>query len=375
MKELQQIIQAFEQACLKKQKTALATVVHVEGSSYRGPGARMLITETGMLTGAISGGCLEGDALRKALAVMMQGKPMLATYDTSDEDDAVIGVGLGCNGIIRVLIEPVVPEHASNPVALLRQVTQKREPSVLLTFFSLHNKWDDQQGTRLLLKADGTTLQVAPLPPAAMPDAAAAFRNKTTAFIEYPNQLSAFVEYIAPPLALVVAGAGNDVLPLVQMAAVLGWDVTLVDGRPNYASTNRFPGCRLVVADPAAALQNLEIDNQTAVVLMTHNYNYDKAMLKKLLQLPVNYIGMLGPKKKLARMQAELEEEGMAFPQEQMARVYSPIGLDIGADTAEEIALAVLAEIKAVFAGRKGGSLRHASGSIHERNTEIVAKQ
>ena len=371
MKEIKQIIHAYELAFKKQQKAALATVVHVAGSSYRAPGARMLITEDGMLTGAISGGCLEGDALRKALMVMMQGKPLLTTYDTSDEEDAVIGVGLGCNGIIQVLIEPIIPEDATNPILLLQQILQKRQPVVLVTIFSLTNKWSEQQGTRLLLKADGGILKNNIIP-ATEKDAAIVLEQRESIFIEYPDNVSAFFEYIPPPLSIIVAGAGNDVFPLVQMGEVSGWDITLVDGRPAYANAQRFPACRLIVSDPERALRELVIDDQTAVVLMTHNYNYDKALLRALIAMPVNYIGMLGPRKKLSRMLTEFEEEGTRVTQEQLSRVYSPVGLDIGAETAEEIALAVLAEIKAVFAGRSGVYLRSFTGSMHERKTEII---
>lgn len=373
MKELKQIIQAFELACENGQKAALATVVHVEGSSYRGPGARMLITEDGMLTGAISGGCLEGDALRKALTVMMQGKPLLATYDTSDEDDAVIGVGLGCNGIIRVLIEPL---DTVNPVTLLQQIVQKRQAAVLVTFFSLDNKWNPQQGTRLLLRVNEEILQTGPTPvdlQLVLKDAENAFKTKTPSFIQYPTGDTAFIEYIAPAVSLVIAGAGNDVFPLVQISEVLGWDVTLIDGRPNYANARRFPDCRLIVSDPANALRELTIDEQTAVLLMTHNYNYDKAMLKALSALPVNYIGVLGPKKKFTRIQSELAEEGITLTDEQLSRIYSPVGLDIGAETADEIALAITAEIKTVFAGKTGVTLRNVKGGIHQRDTAITA--
>jgi xanthine/CO dehydrogenase XdhC/CoxF family maturation factor len=160
----------------------------------------------------------------------------------------------------------------------------------------------------------------------------------------------------------------------VQIAEVLGWDITLIDGRPNYANNRRFPSCQLIVADPASALHNLAIDDQTAFVLMTHNYNYDKALLKALTALPANYIGMLGPKKKLTRMFTELEEEGIQLKEEQLSRIYSPVGLDIGAETADEIALAILAEIKAVFAGKTGVYLRNASGRMHNRKTEITLK-
>src|SRR6187431_1844847 len=154
MKEIRDIIKAFDDAQKLGKQTALATVVHVEGSSYRRPGARMLIEDNGQLTGAISGGCLEGDALRKALLVMNEKKSRLVTYDTMDDDDVKFGVGLGCNGIIQVLIEPINKENPNNPIQFLKAVNEKRQQSVLVTLFSLENKKDPQYGTCLLLKED-----------------------------------------------------------------------------------------------------------------------------------------------------------------------------------------------------------------------------
>src|ERR1041385_8458735 len=154
MKEIRDIIKAFEEAEQLGKQTALATVVHVEGSSYRRPGARMLITEDGQLTGMISGGCLEGDALRKALLVMIEKKSKLVTYDTTDDDDAKFGVGLGCNGIIQVLIEPINSDDPRNPIGFLKAINEKRQKTVLVTLFALENKKDPQYGTCLLLKED-----------------------------------------------------------------------------------------------------------------------------------------------------------------------------------------------------------------------------
>src|SRR5687768_16990547 len=154
MKELKDIIAAYDEAEKEGKQSALATVVHLEGSAYRRPGARMLVTGDGKLTGAISGGCLEGDALRKAQLVMVQKKPMLVTYDTTDEDDASLGVGLGCNGIISILIEPIVAADENNPINLLKSVLAKREPAVVVTLFSIEQK-TAQIGTCLLVTGSG----------------------------------------------------------------------------------------------------------------------------------------------------------------------------------------------------------------------------
>jgi len=147
MKEFAQLIDAYDLAKAEGHAMALATVVQVDGSAYRRPGARMLVTQDGRLTGAISGGCLEGDALRKAQAVIFQQKSMLVTYDTTDEDDQKFGIGLGCNGIIHLLIEPLDVNQADNPVELIRQARSTRETSLLLTFFSLKNSKKEQIGT------------------------------------------------------------------------------------------------------------------------------------------------------------------------------------------------------------------------------------
>ena len=162
MKEIRDILKAFDEAQKLGKQTALATVVHVDGSSYRRPGARMLIEDDGQLTGAISGGCLEGDALRKALLVMNEKRSRLVTYDTMDDDDAKFGVGLGCNGIIQVLIEPIDAANPNNPIQYLKVINEKRQKAVLITLFSLQDKKDPQYGTCLLLKEDGNVLDHAP---------------------------------------------------------------------------------------------------------------------------------------------------------------------------------------------------------------------
>ncbi len=375
MKEIKDIIRAFEAAQMQGKRTALAMVVHVAGSSYRRPGARMLVTDEGEITGAISGGCLEGDALRKSLLVIAQQKPMVVTYDTMDEDDAKFGVGIGCNGIIQVLLEPIDPLKANNPIELLKKITAKRQDAVLITLFSLQNKKAAQAGTCLLLLESGmleqTNDKILQLD---MFIAAAqlALEKEGSSFKNYlfeNESITAFIEYIKPPVSLVVIGAGNDVLPLVEMAAILGWEITVADGRPGYAKQQRFvSGCQVLVSKPENVLNKISIDKQTVFVLMTHNYNYDLAMLRALIKKDIVYIGSLGPKKKLDRMLEELKEEGHEISERQLSAIYGPVGLNIGAENSEEIALSVIAEIKAVLAGKKGQSLRDNNEVIHSRS-------
>ena len=377
MKEIKDILQAFDEAQKLGKQSALATVVHVEGSSYRRPGARMLIEEDGQLTGAISGGCLEGDALRKALLVMNEKKTRLVTYDTMDDDDAKFGVGLGCNGIIQVLIEPIDAANTNNAIQFLKAVNEKRQQSVLVTLFSLQDKKNPQFGTCLLLKEDKSIIDTAPvLKDILMADTKEALINQNSSFKNYISEehnFTAFIEVIKPTVSLVVIGAGNDVMPLVDMTEILGWETTVVDGRANYAKKERFvSACQVLVSKPEQVLEQITIDEQTVFLLMTHNYNYDMAMLRQLLQKNVPYIGMLGPKKKRERMLDELKEEGLVFSEQQLSVLHSPVGLDIGAETSEEIALSILAEIKALFAGRQVQSLRTNKEVIHPRSATAI---
>ncbi len=377
MKEIKDIIHSFDKAQKQGKQTALATVVHVDGSSYRRPGARMLITEKGQLTGAISGGCLEGDALRKALLVMSQQRSMLVTYDTMDEDDAILGIGLGCNGIIQVLIEPINTTDPNNPIQFLKTIAERRQKAVLITLFSLNDKKDSQPGTCFLLreneKAEGNASILNDI---LVKDGMQVLTNGHSLFRNYitENQnLTAFIELIEPAVSLIVIGAGNDVIPLVAMAEIMGWETTVIDGRPAYAKKERFsPSCQVLVSKPEKVLEQIPIDKQTVFLLMTHNYNYDMATLLQLLQRNVVYVGMLGPKKKLERMLGEWNEQGIHLTKEQLASVHSPVGLDIGAETSEEIALSILSEIKAVLNGKQGLSLHSNTGTIHSRNDFVI---
>jgi len=379
MKEITDIIRSYEQALTSGKRMALATVVHVEGSSYRRPGARMLVTDDGQLTGAISGGCLEGDALRKALLAISQQKNKLVTYDTTDENNTTLGVQLGCNGIVHILFEPIQTADPENPVELLKKVSAKRQNAVLVTLFSLNSRTGAQPGTCFLhLQTDDqVTCNCAEteMRDRLLNETAIAYQRGDSFFKTFENQsFTGFIEYFNTPPSIVIAGAGNDTIPLTEMASVLGWDVTVVDGRTGHATRQRFPKARKVLVSRAEdVLKHITVDERTFVLLMTHNYNYDLALLKQLLTVDASrYIGALGPKKKLERMYAELESEGMVISDEQKAKVYGPVGLDIGAETSEEIALSVLAEIKAVLGKRAGLSLREKQEPIHNRSDQRV---
>ena len=380
MKEISEIINAFDKAQGEGRQTALVTLVHVDGSSYRRPGARMLVTDTGELTGAISGGCLEGDALNKALQSIHQQKNMLVTYDTTDDDDAVLGLGLGCNGVIQVLIQPVNNEQKNGPIQLLKKITAARKDNVMVTLFSLENRRGEQPGTVILKDEEGIKYLNdvdASIKNLLEHDINDAYQTKKSSFRNYTGNgktLTAYIEFIPPVMSLVVVGAGNDAEPVVSIASILGWQVTLIaDGRDKNTKPGRFTGtCQLMAVKPEDVLKKIEPDDNTFFLLMTHNFNYDKAMLRELLPKKVRYIGVLGPSKKMQRMLRELENEGMYFDERQLAVVHSPVGLDIGAESPEEIALSMIAEIKAVIAGKSGNPLRNNDDVIHPRNETAI---
>lgn len=368
MKEFQSIIAAYEKSKSQNQKTALATVVKVDGSAYRRPGARMLVTEEGQLTGAISGGCLEGDALRKAQAVIFQQKSMLVTYDTTDEDDQKFGIGLGCNGIIQVLIEPIDSENAGNPVELLKISLENRIPGVLITIFSLKHSRTEQVGTKVLWKENQAIGNPESLEENLWQSIQLELSDldfTTSTIKSYPelDEISVFFESIKPVVRVLLFGAGNDTIPVARMADLLGWELTLIDGRKTHATAQRFPTANEIVISPAEeVVRQLESDSNTVALLMTHNFEYEVVVLQQLLSLHLPYIGILGPRKKGLKLIERLELKGIQVP---TSNIYSPMGLDIGAEGSEEIALSALAEIKAVLSKKQPIFLRVKEGPIH----------
>lgn len=373
MKEVRDILKAYAVAKASGKKAALATVVKVEGSSYRQSGARMLVTEDGVLTGAISGGCLEGDALRKALLAINQKQNKLITYDTSEESDSDFGVQLGCNGIVHILFEYIDESVANNAMQLLETLVAERKEAVVLTLFSLDRN-ATQIGTVLLYREDLIMSQRTDLIDR-LTDIKDVLHGKASIIKKVRiegRDYEALIEYLPPAVLLVIAGAGNDVQPLVKMADLVGWELIVGDGRATHSTAKRFPEAKQVlVARPQQLVENSTIDSRTFFVLMTHNYKYDLEVLKLLLETDCRYIGILGPKTKLNRMLDDLSSEGILLSEEQLARIYGPVGLDIGAETSEEIALSVVAEIKAVMEGKIASSLKYKKDKIHPATNGI----
>lgn len=339
MKDFKTILTEYNKVDLGKRKAAVATVVRVRGSSYRSPGARMLITDDGRWVGSISGGCLEGDALRKARQVMMDNKPITVTYDTNEDSNQNLGIGLGCNGIIDVLIEP-----AQGAINFYESIVKIDKPVALGTIFSgsfIGEKfWIDDLETK----------------------------QSRAEQIQYKGEVvDAFLELIQPGIKMIIFGGGFDARPVSQLAKGLGWEVQVTDECAAHIAPLFFPTAdKLSLCQRQFIDRDFDITPYTACVLMSHNYEYDRDVLKKLVNTDTPYIGIMGPRKRFDKML----KEGISLTDDQLSRIHSPIGLDIGAEAPDEIAVAIISEIQARFSKRDGGFLKNRDGAIHQRDTE-----
>ncbi len=353
MNEVRALVEAFDGANQRGEHCALATVVSVEGSSYRRPGARMLVSEAGASTGTISAGCLESDIIEHAKRVIQMGAAKLVEYNTaSTGDEMAWGLGLGCNGIVRVLVEPV----ASG--SLYIEALRRASISVATVY-----QYASSTGGRLFIDEDGNvSYENLSGELAAMLESEVRALKHDGACIYDVDGVAAkvFIETLLPPVPLVIFGAGHDALPVVELARDMGWQTEVVDPQARPASHSRFAiADRVTLSRPEDVGAHVRITPRTMTLLMSHNYSHDLAMLRFLLDSPARYIGVMGPRKRTERMLRELAAT------EGMARLHSPAGLDIGANSPAEIALSILAEMRAVLDGRRGGLLRERRGSIH----------
>jgi xanthine dehydrogenase accessory factor len=373
VKEFKTIISEYKKVDFAQRKAALATVVKVRGSSYRSPGARMLITDDGRWVGSISGGCLEGDALRKARQVMADQKPMTVVYDTREESNQNLGIGLGCNGVIDVLIEPIDPANSKNPIALFESFVEIHEPLALATIFS----GEKSVGEKILLTHSNeqkSSFSQPVLNGLTIPDLQAVFESGKSGAKKYSfenKEVEIFIELIQPSVSLIIFGGGFDARPVSELAKSLGWNVSVTDECVAHIAPVFFP-----TADKLSLCQREFIDRDfpitpyTACVLMSHNYEYDRDVLRKLIKTETPYIGILGPLKRFDKMREEFAKENINLTKEDIHRIHSPIGLDIGAETPDEIAISIIAEIQGKFANRSGGFLKYRNGPIHQRDSK-----
>ncbi|MEH2163173.1 MAG: XdhC family protein [Nostoc sp.] len=373
MNELQAILEGFKSSQKSGEIAFLATVVKTQGSTYRRPGAKMLITNTGRMIGTISAGCLENDVFEYTKQRMSDGKPIVVTYDHTASEDILWGFGLGCNGIVQVLIERLETENTLNAIAFTQECFHQKHLGIIATVFASEGGLDVKLGSRLLLYPNGkivTDIQEPNLIKSLSADTQVAFANQKSSVNNYQLSLGnveVFIEVIQPPTPLVIFGAGYDALPVAQFAQALGWDVTVVDCRANEATRARFPQpCDVILSNGEILHKQVLIDDRTVAVVMTHNYLDDLEILKMILPSPARYIGILGPKHRTEKLLQDLSTQGIVFTSEQLNRFYSPVGIDIGADTPQEIAIAIIAEIQAVLTNRKSNFLKYRNQPIHQ---------
>ena len=337
----------------------LATLVRVEGSSYRRPGARMHIHSTGSV-GAISGGCLEGEVSRKAAWIARNGAAVERYSTLFDEildetnslDAREIPYGLGCGGVMDVLLEPIASPETN---ALLRALEAAERGETLYAATVLPSA-ADQSLARVILRDDNTIFfassDLDPDVLARLTSLASAGGEANTVSIAFRNETrEVFVEPVLPPQRLVLFGAGDDAQPLVRMANLMGWRVTVADGRAWLAQTSRFPEAERVLAlsENAANFEQLALSHRDAVALLTHSFEQDRNLLAKLLPLDLRYLGLLGARHRSRLLLTEAASQLGWSPKQALHRVHAPIGLDLGGDSPEAVALAILAEIQAIL--------------------------
>lgn len=364
MKEILDILQAFERSKRRREVSILASVARVQGSTYRRPGARALFTADGNLTGLIGGGCLETDLLLQAEKVRDTGRACLVRYDNTSGDDIVWGLGLGCNGRVDILLEPVGSEH-SGPLDFIARCLNHRIPGVLASVIECANP--AHLASYCLLEGEGPLRHTVNWDNSLnLAVRLAELRRTAKPKIIASGGTEILIEPILPPLRLVLVGAGPDAVPLVAIASSLGWHVEVFDHREAFARPERFPGAasvsRLPIADIA---RNARTDRRTAVILMTHHFLNDLELLEGFLESNAPYCGVLGPKARLANLVERLEEQGRLARPERLGNLKGPVGLDIGAEFPEEIALSIAAEIQAFFAECDGMPLTLKAGPIH----------
>lgn len=318
--ETRAVLEVARSALAAGQPCALALLTHVKGSSFRRPGAKLLIRADGSMTGNVSGGCLENDLRERALRAMQSGQPESVHYQTGSDEDTIWGLGLGCDGELDLLVRPIAPS-ATWPADVLRRMETHEA-------FALD--WPADGEPRL---ADFAT---DPVP-------------------------GAFRDHLEPPPDLVIVGAGDDAIPLVELAIETGFRVTVTDHRPGYLPPHRFPrAVSIKQLRPDAPADALPHDARTLVVIKNHALEMDKQWAARFARTDVAYIGLLGPHARCDKIRAHMGDA-------RMERVFGPVGLDLGAEGAEQIAVSIVAQLLSVWRQRDAVPLSQRAGSIHRR--------
>lgn len=368
--ELEQISKVWAEASSRGESGVLATVVRNHGSTYRKAGARLLLTSSGRKSGAVSGGCLEADLVKKAWWLTETGNVALRRYDTTADGEIAQEFGMGCNGVIHLLLERL-GGTAISPMSAVELIKETRRFAVLSTLISATGDGSLRLGQRWLSLPDGSIRTDLPDPEICRflaAESALAMDGAEPRIASWQNQaqtVDVFVEPLFPAPRLLVLGAGDDAVSVTRLAKFLGYEVVVLDGRSHMARADRFPHAdRVIVNSKEAPLAGIAVDQWTAAVLMSHSYEQDLSALRALAEHPLPYLGILGPRKRTEQLlgDAGISDETLG------KNLHSPMGLDIGADGPEQIALALIAEIQAVMNQRAGGRLREKAGPLHPRS-------
>lgn len=330
------------------QPWVMATIIETFGSTYQKAGARMLIGPDGELTGLLGGGCFERDLVEHAKTVFATGAAKILFYDLRAAEDELWGLGLGCNGAARIFLQRLDPGNDFGPLGLLAKAAASEQAGSLVTLVESSHPDFSPAASVFLPFAGGDS----PWP------------FVSPALLQRPglhthqldgHRIMAFHEPLAAPVHLLVLGAGDDAIPLAICAKTLGWRVTIADRRPAYLVSSRFAGVdRLCALQTADLADELDLNRFSACIVMSHNIEHDQRYLAALAGSTIPYLGLLGPARRRQRLLDSLPE---ALAHKLRARLFGPVGLDIGAETPEEIALAIVAGIQAALKGRQGGLL------------------
>lgn len=355
------VLAAIGDALEREREAVLATVIDVEGSAYRRPGAKMLIDEDGG-AGSLTAGCLEDEVRSLASEVIDAGRPRIETYDLMGDDD-VWGLGMGCNGIITVLLEPLDTNYRS----AVERVTNGIDCAVVTVIGG-----DRPLGERGVYDyEDGFSGELPEWVAAELTEPTTALleagRSETVELDTEEGTVEVFVDNIEAPSKLVVVGSGPDVDPVIELAARVGLRSTVVAFR-GALSTGDFPAADAVrTTSPPKLREAVDFDDDTHVVVMTHNFIDDRLALEELLATSVPYIGLMGPHERFEEMCEEFATEDVELTEEDVNRIYTPIGLDLGGDSPYRIAYSIVAEVLAVESDRTPRHLAEHAGPIHER--------
>ncbi len=376
MDDLLRIAAAIQVTTAKDPPCAVATVVNTRGSAFRRSGARLLIKRSGKVEGCISAGCLEKDVIAHCEKLPNGAKPFLLTYDGRNRDDLIFGLHLGCDGLIEILVEPIAGNSLYSTlgtaisstsdlsaVTILETGPARKLPLGLAFVRQEHAaKWNTDLPVTVLDRLDLEAEQ--------------ALMQKRSALLELDidgTRIQALAEYVKAIPSLLIIGNGAEVVPLTEMTNILGWNYTLVDDRKGSIQTSTASHTALSCVELNGLSNWLQQSNFHAALVMTHDYERDKLILRSLLACDLAYVGIVGPRKRTDKLLAEMVLEGVNIADHHLSHLHSPAGLDIGAERPEEIALSILSEIQAALSGHRGGFLKDRLGPIHHTSDRQTA--